>query len=143
MALFQSHHQHFLHILLDIYWKPMLKIIFIHKTGVYIMFGRSGMVLNVDCRDIRAIEPFQNSDSHTRFKVVRTETFCFGWVCAWWTYVKSTVLHTFEVDKDAKVTIYQPFVSKLRTRSLTEAMDVPFHFNINTIFEGIFVNITK
>ena len=44
------------------------------------------------------------------------------------------------MDKDAKVTIYEPFVSKLRTRALADMMDVGLLFRLSTIFEEIFVN---
>ena len=53
----ESHHQHFLYNLKEIYSKYILKFIFINNNGGYITFEASGMVLNVDFRDIRAIEP--------------------------------------------------------------------------------------
>ena len=41
----------------EIYLKYIFKIIFIHKHEVYVMFGSSGMVLNVDFWDVRELEP--------------------------------------------------------------------------------------
>ena len=49
-----------------------------------------------------------------------------------------TLLNGYTVG--AKITIYQPFVGKLRICSLTEVMTSVYHFNVDTIFEEVFVN---
>ena len=77
----------------------MFNIIFIHKHEGYVMFGRSGMVRNVDFRDIWELEPlpqfrfcnaFVTSKNQKHFVLVE---FAQREVCQ--TYNILTVFHTF------------------------------------------------
>ena len=88
------------------------------------------MVFNVDFWDIRMLEPLPKFGFWNAFVSSKNQNLLF-WLSldninVRQIYDTSTVLYIVSMDKDAKVTIYQPFVCKLSTRSLIEAMVVRF-----------------
>ena len=90
---------------------------------VFASFGRSEMVLSVDFRDIQAYEPLPKFGFLNAFVTGKNQNLLF-WLSLQIMNIRqiydiSTVLHTFQMDKEAKVTIYQPFVSRHN-----------FHFNV-------------
>ena len=127
-----SHHQHLIDILWQFCWKYTFKVQFIYKnnhdTVLVLPFGRSEMVFNIDFRDILALEPLP------KFGFWKAFVSSKNWNLLFWLSLRNTnicqiydisiVFHAFYMDKDAKVSIYQPFVGKLRTCSLTEMIDV-------------------
>ena len=89
----------FLPILWEIPLKYIFKIIFIHKYEGYVMFGRLGMVLNVDFRDVQKLEPLPKFGFCNMFVTSKNPNFLFGLSFPRTnvrpTYNIPTVLHTF------------------------------------------------
>ena len=69
-------------------------MIFIHKHEVYVMFERSGMVLNVAFRDVWELEPLPKFGFWKKFVTSKNQNVLFGTNMRR-TYIISTGLHSF------------------------------------------------
>ena len=127
-----------------IYLKYILKIIFIHKHEWYVMFGRSGMMFNVDFRDIWKLEPLQKFGFWNMFMTSKNRNFLF-WLSLPSTNVRqiydiSTVYTLFKWIKIRRSPYINPlFVSWELALWLRWWMSI-YDFNVDTIFEEIFIN---